>query len=77
MGKVSGHDVVRHAKKVAPETVLIMMTGCSREENRTKAFESGVDYFFNKPFALGELLKSLPSPTQDSREVPKQPHVSM
>jgi DNA-binding response OmpR family regulator len=62
---------------VAPETVLIMMTGCSKEENKTKALESGVDSFFNKPFAMSELLKSLPSPTQDSREIRKQPHVQM
>ncbi len=62
MGKVNGQDVIRYAKKVAPETTLIMMTGSCKEENKVEALKNGADNFFYKPFSLNELLNALPSP---------------
>ena len=64
MGKVDGHAVLRYAKKIAPETMLIMMTGYCEEENEQQALANGADYFFCKPVPMKELLHSLPSPAE-------------
>ncbi len=63
MGQVDGHAVVRHAKKIKPETLLIMMTGYCGEESRQEALDNGADYFFCKPVPMKELLQTLPAPT--------------
>lgn len=62
MGQVDGLDVVRHAKKIEPETMLIMMTGYCGEESKQQALDNGADYFFCKPVAMKELLRTLPPP---------------
>ncbi len=62
MGKVDGHAVVRHAKKIKPETLLIMMTGYCGEESKEQALDNGADYFFCKPVDMKELLRTLPAP---------------
>ncbi len=62
MGKVDGHAVVRHAKKIKPETLLIMMTGYCGEESKEQALDNGADYFFCKPVDMKELLRALPAP---------------
>lgn len=67
MGKVDGHAVVRHAKKIGPETTLIMMTGYCGEESRQQALDNGADYFFCKPVPMKELLRTLPAPTGTAR----------
>lgn len=63
MGKIDGHAVVRHAKRLKPETLLIMMTGYCDEESKMQALDNGADFFFCKPVAMKELLQRLPSPT--------------
>jgi DNA-binding NtrC family response regulator len=62
MGKVNGHQVLRHVKKLKPATVRIMITGNCKEENRIQALKDGADAFFCKPFPLEDLLKILPPP---------------
>ncbi len=63
MGKVDGHSVVRHAKRLKPETLLIMMTGYCEEQSRQQALDNGADFFFCKPVVMKELLQRLPAPT--------------
>ena len=63
MGKVDGHSVMRYARKLEPETLLILMTGYCEEQSKQQAFDNGADYFFCKPIAMKELLQKLPSPT--------------
>ncbi len=63
MGKIDGHAVVRHAKRLKPETLLIVMTGYCDEETKMQALDNGADFFFCKPVVMKELLRRLPSPT--------------
>ena len=61
MGEVDGHAVIRHAKSNEPKTLLIMMTGYCEEESKKQALDNGADYFFCKPVAMKELLRTLPA----------------
>jgi len=62
MGTVDGHAVVRHAKRLQSETLLIMMTGYCDERNKQQALNNGADYFLCKPIDMEELLQKLPTP---------------
>jgi DNA-binding response OmpR family regulator len=46
---MSGHDVARALKLRDPHVYLIALTGSTRPEDRTKAFDSGFDEFLIKP----------------------------
>ena len=45
MDEVNGYEVVRYAKSLDPETLLILITGTCWEENRVKAIDNGTDVF--------------------------------
>ena len=66
MGKVDGHAVVRHAKKLERQTLVIMMTGYCEEESRQQALDNGADHFFCKPVSMKELLRTLPMPSEQA-----------
>lgn len=46
---MSGHDVARELRQRDPHVYLIALTGSTRTEDRTQAFESGFDEFIMKP----------------------------
>jgi DNA-binding response OmpR family regulator len=46
---MTGHDVARELKNRDPQVYLIALTGSTRSEDRTQAFESGFDEFLMKP----------------------------
>ncbi len=73
-----GLEVLRSARKIAPDTSYVMMSGESNLRAAVEAIRLGAADFVVKPFAPGELLESLvramaqtKSSTSDSVEVPE------
>lgn len=46
---IPGHEVARQLKLRDPDVYLIALTGSTRAEDRTRAFDSGFDEFLMKP----------------------------
>ena len=57
MGTVSGLEVLKRAKEVHPETMVIVMTGNSDIEYAIKALRLHADDYILKPFRIHHLLK--------------------
>lgn len=59
MEGISGLDVVKATKNIAPLTLIIVITGYSDSESAKEAMSIGVDDFLVKPFDIEELLSSI------------------
>lgn len=46
---MTGHEVARALRERDPSVYLIALTGSTRSEDRTRAFDSGFDQFLMKP----------------------------
>jgi DNA-binding response OmpR family regulator len=46
---MTGHDVARQLRARHPNVYLIALTGSTRSEDRTQAFDAGFDEFLMKP----------------------------
>ena len=51
----SGLDVLRNISKSNPETIVIVLTNYPYEQYRTKCFELGARYFFDKSTEFGKI----------------------
>jgi two-component system, sensor histidine kinase len=56
---MTGHDVARALRQRDPHVYLIALTGSTRAEDRSKAFEAGFDEFLMKPADNRTLLDLL------------------
>jgi DNA-binding response OmpR family regulator len=54
--EMNGFEVARHIRGADDQTHVLMLTALGKEEDRLKAFESGVDDYITKPFHLQEFL---------------------
>jgi diguanylate cyclase (GGDEF)-like protein/PAS domain S-box-containing protein len=59
MPEMSGLDLVREAKKVAPETSVIFITVVLEVNKAIEAVRAGADDYVLKPFNLGEISTSV------------------
>ncbi|NOG85608.1 MAG: response regulator [Planctomycetes bacterium] len=60
--KMSGFDgleLIRKAKKIKPEILTIIVTGCATVESAVSSFRCGVDDYITKPFNSFELQKGV------------------
>ncbi|RYE90953.1 MAG: hybrid sensor histidine kinase/response regulator, partial [Myxococcales bacterium] len=61
----SGYDLIRHVRELDPAeggtTPAIALTAYARQEDRTRALESGFDQHVSKPIAVAELVAALVS----------------
>jgi DNA-binding NtrC family response regulator len=57
MGKMSGLNVLKRAKEVHPETMVIVMTGNTDIEYAIEALRLHADDYILKPFRIHHLLK--------------------
>lgn len=53
---VSGDELCRKVRQIAPHTPIIMLTALDTVDNRIEGLEHGADDYLSKPFALRELL---------------------
>ncbi|MCP4147461.1 MAG: response regulator [bacterium] len=60
---LEGLLILENMKKINPETKLILITGYGSEAVQKKAKELGVDYYFEKPVPIDNLIKILKSLT--------------
>jgi len=59
LGRMSGWDVAREIKRMAPETPVILLTGWGIEVSPEEAARGGVDYTLAKPFRIEQLTEIL------------------
>ena len=64
---MSGHDLARELRQRDPNVYLIALTGSTRAEDRTLAFDSGFDEFLMKPADNRTLLDLLAKAKQRPR----------
>jgi two-component system OmpR family response regulator len=56
MPRLDGISVIRKVRPEQPKLPILVLTACSRVEDRVNALQSGADDCLNKPFSLLELL---------------------
>lgn len=59
MKRVDGFEVLRHVKKVRPETKVIMLTGFVDLKNAIESKRLGAEDFVSKPYDLVDLLTTV------------------
>jgi DNA-binding NtrC family response regulator len=59
MEGIDGLDVLKATRKIAPQTLVIVITGYSNSRSAKEAKRFGVDDFLVKPFEMEELLSSI------------------
>jgi len=59
LGTTSGLDVVKKAKTILPQAVILMMSGCKDPERVQAAYQRGADGYLVKPFSISSLVKRL------------------
>ena len=57
MEKVDGMQVLRHCKRVHPDSEVILITGYATTESAVEAMREGAFYYIAKPFRLEEVRK--------------------
>ena len=55
MPGMTGLELLRHARKTAPETSVILMTAYGSKETAIEALNEGAAYYVEKPFDLDEM----------------------
>jgi len=53
---INGLDVLRHAKQIDPETVVVMMTGHGTIKSAVEAMKAGAFEYLTKPFEDNDLI---------------------
>jgi len=56
MPGMSGWEIARSIKKVAPETMIALITGWGANLDSAQLQESGIDKIVNKPFRMDQIL---------------------
>ncbi len=51
----SGLDLLRHCRRVAPDTAVVLMTAFGSKETAIEALNQGAAYYVEKPFDLDEM----------------------
>jgi len=59
MKRVDGFEVLRHVKRVRPETKVIMLTGFADLKNAIESKRLGAEDFVSKPYDLVDLLTTV------------------
>jgi DNA-binding response OmpR family regulator len=59
MQEMDGLSLIKEARKIHPEILTILVTGCTSEEIKFRAKGQGVKGFFPKPIEWGELIALL------------------
>jgi len=59
MGDVDGTAVVKEARKMCPDTRVIMITGYATVDTAVQALRMGAFHYIEKPVKVGELLKAI------------------
>ncbi|MFT5701786.1 MAG: DNA-binding response OmpR family regulator [Desulforhopalus sp.] len=59
MGTTNGFDVIKLAKSINSNTIVLVATGCVDERSRRKAIALGASEFFLKPFSMKDLENQL------------------
>lgn len=59
MGGMSGLEMVVHARRLAPETVVIMISAEQAISNAVEAMRAGAFDYITKPFDLGQVLMAV------------------
>jgi len=59
MGEVSGFHVIEHITKHAPDTLVIVITGCASTESMLQARRKGAYDYIAKPFDVEMILLSI------------------
>ena len=55
MPSMSGIEVVKHAREIAPDLAIIIITAAEGVETAVQAMRAGADDYVTKPFNLGEI----------------------
>jgi two-component system response regulator PilR (NtrC family) len=55
MPGMSGLDLLRHCRRVAPDTEVVLMTAFGTKQTAIDALNQGASYYVEKPFDLGEM----------------------
>jgi ATP-dependent Lon protease len=59
MPKVSGEEVVKAARKLRPDSKVVIISGYSSLYTVSKSVSQGACAFLSKPFSIQELLKAV------------------
>lgn len=62
---MSGWEVARTIKKIAPEVIIAVITGWGTELDQSELDKNGVDIVVNKPFRVQQILNMV----QEAREM--------
>ena len=65
MPAMSGWEVARTIKKMAPEVIVVIISGWGAELDDRELEKNGVDMVVSKPFRVGQIL----SLVQEAREI--------
>jgi len=55
MPGMSGLELLRHSRRVAPDTAVVLMTAFGSKETAIEALNDGAAYYVEKPFDLDEM----------------------
>ena len=73
MPEVSGLDLLVHVRRHAPQSKVILISGVSNTDFLAKALSLGAYDYFQKPFDLGQLAKSVTAATSGQIASPQLP----
>ena len=69
MGRVDGIKILEIARKKNPDTKVIIITGFSKMETATEAFNKGAFDFIVKPFKIEELKQVIQKAENDIKKI--------
>lgn len=70
MKDINGIDVLKKAKKVSPETMVVMISAFATAETAVEAMKEGAYDYIPKPFKVGEFKKIIQDTLTSKRTVP-------
>jgi two-component system response regulator PilR (NtrC family) len=72
MKDINGIDVLKKAKKVSPETMVVMISAFATAETAVEAMKEGAYDYIPKPFKVGEFKKIIQDTLTSKRAVPAE-----
>ncbi len=75
MAPVDGMELLRHAKAIAPDTVVILLTGHGTVETAVEAMKAGAYDYVTKPFKVDDLLITIRRALDYRRVVAENVHL--